>query len=313
MTAPPTAEAEELASSSVAAVAAAEPDAAARADAPPDVDAEAGGMAAAAAVGAAATHAVTAASRFVTVAMRRFSDPEPSDETPTPWAPLESPVPMLAGRPYQRHVSLVPDPTTWDAALASAYRPSTLTLSSAAAFGPGPGSSSGASISAAHPAALAEAMGADAVQRASRLMVIDAAKLIEIAGWFVVVGATMSLLGFLLPWSRVVIGASGRSVATSTAGGWPARPTSSSSSGLLAVLALGIRRRRRSRPGSRRPASWVSRFGGLLIGLAWPYLVGPLGADVGVTVIALGGLALRDRWRALRRGRHVTSEPEPLV
>ena len=32
-------------------------------------------------------------------------------------------------------------------------------------------------------------------------------------------------------------------------------------------------------------------FGGLQIGLVWPYLVGPLGADVGVTVTALGGLA----------------------
>ena len=33
-------------------------------------------------------------------------------------------------------------------------------------------------------------------------------------------------------------------------------------------------------------------LGSLLIGLAWPYQVGPLGADVGVLVVALGGLAL---------------------
>ena len=34
-----------------------------------------------------------------------------------------------------------------------------------------------------------------------------AARYVEIAGWFVIVGATMTTLGFLLPWSRVVIGA----------------------------------------------------------------------------------------------------------
>ena len=33
-------------------------------------------------------------------------------------------------------------------------------------------------------------------------------------------------------------------------------------------------------------------LGSLLIGLTWPYQVGPLGADVGVLVVALGGLAL---------------------
>ena len=99
----------------------------------------------------------------------------------------------------------------------------------------------------------------------------------------------MALLGFLLPWSRVVIGAS-------TIGGYfdgwgLASPTHLLVFvGLLGVLALALRR------GPLSP--WISSgilglvFGGLLFGLAWPYLVGPLGADVGLTLTALGAVAL---------------------
>jgi hypothetical protein len=66
-------------------------------------------------------------------------------------------------------------------------------------------------------------------------------RFVEIAGWFVVVGSTMALLGFLLPWSRVVIGAS-------TIGGYfdgwgLASPTHLLVFvSLLAVLALALRR-----------------------------------------------------------------------
>ena len=33
-------------------------------------------------------------------------------------------------------------------------------------------------------------------------------------------------------------------------------------------------------------------LGGLLVGLVWPYAIGPVGADVGAMVVGLGGLAL---------------------
>jgi hypothetical protein len=33
-------------------------------------------------------------------------------------------------------------------------------------------------------------------------------------------------------------------------------------------------------------------FGGLLLGLLWPYAVGPLGADFGAMVTVLGAVAL---------------------
>lgn len=135
----------------------------------------------------------------------------------------------------------------------------------------------------------------------------DPARFIEIAGWFIVIGSTMALLGFLLPWSRVVIGAS-------TVGGYfdgwgLASPTHLFVFiGLLAVLALAIR--------GRPVPAWISSgilglvFSGLLLGLAWPYLVGPLGADVGLTMTTLGGVALLiGGVVALWATRHVPVEP----
>ena len=135
----------------------------------------------------------------------------------------------------------------------------------------------------------------------------DPERFVEIAGWFVVVGSTMALLGFLLPWSRVVIGAS-------TIGGYfdgwgLASPTHLLVFvSLLGVLALALRR------GPLSP--WISSgilglvFGGLLFGLAWPYLVGPLGADVGLTLTALGAVALLiGGVVTLWATRHVVVEP----
>ena len=270
--------------SSGVAVAMAEPEVESTADLMPATDPEADQWAPAVAVGTVATQAVAAASRLVTLATRRLSDPGPSDEPATPWAHVEAPAPVLTGRPYQRHVSLEPDPTTWDAALAGAYRPPTLTLSSAAA---GAGSSSGTSTSAALRMAVAGSTSVGAER--TRAMVIDGARLIEISGWFVVGGAVLSMVGFLLPWSATVIGASGIGGYFDSWG--LANPTHLFIElGLLAVIALGI---------LRTPvAAWLRTgvlgiaFGSLIVGLVWPYLVGRLGADVGVTMTALGGLAL---------------------
>jgi hypothetical protein len=118
---------------------------------------------------------------------------------------------------------------------------------------------------------------------------VDAPRLVEIAGWFVVVGSAMAALGFLLPWSWAVIGARG-------SGGYLDHWGLASPShvlvlaGLLAVMALGVVR-------TTVPA-WVRTgvvglgAGGLLIGLTWPYIFGPLGSDIGVLMVALGGVAL---------------------
>jgi hypothetical protein len=205
---------------------------------------------------------------------------------PTPWAPIVEPPPMLTARPYQRHLAFELEPAD-SGPPPSAYRPPSQATVMAAA--------TAAANEAARDYPPMDASGAGGgeatMAKATWWLntIPDAARFVEIAGWFIVVGATMSLLGFLLPWSRVVIGAS-------TIGGYfdgwgLASPTHLFVFvGLLAVLALAIR---------REPVpAWISSgilglvFGGLLLGLAWPYLVGPLGADVGLTMTVLGGVSL---------------------
>lgn len=135
----------------------------------------------------------------------------------------------------------------------------------------------------------AESAGMAATAGPSALPSIDAARVLEIAGWFVIVGSAMAVLGFLLPWSMTVIGAR-------NFGGYLDSWGLASPShvlvliGPLVALALGVVRT--PVPEWLRTGVLGLALGGLLVGLTWPYLVGPLGADVGVLVTALGGLAL---------------------
>jgi hypothetical protein len=225
----------------------------------------------------------------------------------TPWAPIVEPPPVLVGRPYQRHLAPESDRADDRVPPPSAYRPPTQAM--ALAMGTAVAPSNG--VDHPPPSTGPEAPVPVAPKAKDSTWWLDAvpdpARFVEIAGWFIVVGATMSLLGFLLPWSRVVIGAS-------TIGGYfdgwgLASPTHLFVFvGLLAVLALAIR-------GKPVPA-WISSgilglvFAGLLLGLAWPYLVGPLGADVGLTMTTLGGVALLiGGVVALWATRHVPVEP----
>ncbi len=122
-----------------------------------------------------------------------------------------------------------------------------------------------------------------------------------------VVGASMSILGFLLPWSVTVIGS--RSVG-GYFGSWGlASPTHVLVLlGLLAVLALGVLHT--PVPDWIRTGVLGLAVGSLLIGLVWPYIVGPLGADVGVLITALGGISLVTGGAvASWATRHVEAEP----
>jgi len=222
----------------------------------------------------------------------------------TPWAPLVEPSTTLVGRPYQRHLASEAVPMTVGRP-PSAYRPPSPAMAMAM------GATATWTNDGARPDPSSE--GAAAVEAPARdryrwlESVPEPERFVEIAGWFVVVGSTMALLGFLLPWSRVVIGAS-------TIGGYfdgwgLASPTHLLIFvSLLGVLALALRR------GPLSP--WISSgilglvFGGLLFGLAWPYLVGPLGADVGLTLTALGAVALLiGGVVTLWATRHVVVEP----
>jgi hypothetical protein len=209
--------------------------------------------------------------------------PEPVETEGTLWPPLIEPAPTLSPRPYQaveveHHLPHDTMPTQ-----PSAYRPSTYSPTD------GPDWSDATAAGEAAATATTTADATAATGKATGSSMIDPDRFVEIATWFAIVGAAMAVLGFLLPWSRVVIGASG---VGGYFDGWGlASPTHVFVVlGLLAVLAVEI---------LRAPVpTWLRTgipglvLGGLVLGLVWPYVVGRLGADVGVLVAGLGGLAL---------------------
>ncbi|MEO8570333.1 MAG: hypothetical protein ABI553_01420 [Chloroflexota bacterium] len=211
---------------------------------------------------------------------------------PTPWEPLREPAPVLVARPYQRHGAFEPSAGAGLASLPGAYLPPAPAPAATASLGdPGSMRAGRAPTVRASPARAIAPTSTNDVSETARAAWrgIDAATLVEIAGWFVIVGSSMAILGFLLPWSVTVIGSSG---VGGYFNGWGlASPTHLIVElGLLVGLALGIV--------PNKVPTWVRSglygvaVGALLLGLVWPYLVGRLGSDVGVTVTALGGLAL---------------------
>jgi ribosomal protein S27E len=235
---------------------------------------------------------------------------EPLDETPSFWPPLaDVPEPILAARPYRTPawatipleatpeaapqvaplpptwatIALAPEPPSPRVATPGAYRPPAFSLATA---GPGLVPSTWSNASGAGGASVARMAGS--VTKAPAIA-FDAARFREIAVWFVVVGSTLSVLGFFLPWSRVVIGAASYGDYFDAWG--LASPTHwLVLAGLLLVLALGIVHT--IVPIWLRTGVLGLGLGALLVGLVWPYVAGPLGADVGVLCVGLGGLTM---------------------
>lgn len=116
---------------------------------------------------------------------------------------------------------------------------------------------------------------------------VEAGWLEATAGWLMIVGSAVAMLGFLLPWSRTVIGAEGTGTYFDTWG--IANP-----SHVLVVLglaaALGLAIVANPIPTWIRTCCVGLLLGGLLVGLTWPYLFGPLGAGPGVLAILVGGV-----------------------
>jgi hypothetical protein len=118
---------------------------------------------------------------------------------------------------------------------------------------------------------------------------LDAARVGDLAGWLVAAGSAMAALGYVLPWSVAVIGARGYG---GYLDGWGlASPTHVVALAIvLLTLALGVVKT--TVPAWLRTGVLGLALGGLLIGLTWPYAIGPLGADIGAMLATLGGLAL---------------------
>jgi hypothetical protein len=140
---------------------------------------------------------------------------------------------------------------------------------------------SGEGVVAATPAATGR-VGRIAMPR------IDRARVEETADTIMLVGSFGLALSFLAPWADVVIGSRGRGY-TDT---WGLAGSGHIALFLLAlgVLALAALENRIGR-WLRTGVAGVA-LGGFVLGLAWPYVVGPFGAGPGALLAWVSGLVL---------------------
>jgi hypothetical protein len=117
---------------------------------------------------------------------------------------------------------------------------------------------------------------------------IDPSRIAEFVGSVSIAGAALAAVGFLLPWASVMIGATGSQYFDRWGLAGPGHLVVVI--GILALLALSI---------VRNPIpTWIRTgigglaVGALLLGLTWPYLLGPLDAAPGVLIDAIGAIAL---------------------
>jgi hypothetical protein len=117
---------------------------------------------------------------------------------------------------------------------------------------------------------------------------IDPSRIAEFIGSVSVAGAALAAVGFLLPWASVMIGASGSEYFDRWGLAGPGHVLVVIA--ILTLLALSV---------VRNPIPiWIRTgigglaVGSLLLGLAWPYLLGPLDAAPGVLIDATGAVAL---------------------
>jgi hypothetical protein len=124
----------------------------------------------------------------------------------------------------------------------------------------------------------------------------------DAAGWLVTIGSAIALVGFLLPWAPFMLGAK-------AAGGYTDGWGLATPSHLLAVALVALTLGLSFVP--NRISAWLRSgalglvVGGLLVGLAWPYLLVLPGAGIGVMAVAFAGaLVAAGGLLAVRPRRH---------
>jgi hypothetical protein len=124
--------------------------------------------------------------------------------------------------------------------------------------------------------------------------------------WATVAGSGLIVIGMLLPWSRTVIGASGVGYFDTWGLAGPLHVVVF----LWALAVAGLSIARKPAPPWVRSGLAGFALGAFSLGLAWPYLFGPLGAGVGVLAVAVGSFVLIATGAlAAWRGRHADAEP----
>jgi hypothetical protein len=195
--------------------------------------------------------------------------PGREDARASAFEPTSDPAPMPVGA----YVPPGPAPFVAVAAAPSATSPI-----------PAPPPPAGPSTNPVTPAGAPDAEVASPAQ-----LVVSVARLDEAARGLVGVGGALSAIGFVLPWSEVVIGSAGL-------GGyldrWGLAGPGHALVFLVALVVVGLA------VVPTVAASWLRSgvlgiaLGGLLVGLAWPYLVGPLGAGPGVAATSVAAVLL---------------------
>ena len=133
---------------------------------------------------------------------------------------------------------------------------------------------------------------------------VEVSKVDEFIGWLSVAGSALAAVGFILPWSNSVIGATGIGYFDRWGLAGPGHIVVVV--GLLVLLGLGVVRMPVP-PWLRLGIPGVA-LGALLVGLAWPYLVGPLGVQAGLLAVVIGAaLIIVAGILAIATGRHVDS------
>jgi hypothetical protein len=130
---------------------------------------------------------------------------------------------------------------------------------------------------------------ASAAEERRPFLSIDGARIDDAAGWLVLAGSMATAIGFLVPWSRVVIGSRGAGGYTDT---WGLAGPAHGVVFLAAIVVFAL-------AAVRNPVGpWLRTgiaglvLGSLVFGLLWPYLFGPLGAGPGVMLLVVAALLL---------------------
>ena len=135
---------------------------------------------------------------------------------------------------------------------------------------------------------------------------LDPARAVEIAGWLAIAGSALGLAGLVLPWSIGVIGAG---AAGTYFGSWGMGGPWHVLVGLLCLVVLAGAVIRNPVPAWLRTGLAGLVAGALLLGLAWPYMFGPLGAKIGIPVTVVGAVLLLAAGTIAVVVRHVEAEP----
>jgi hypothetical protein len=210
-------------------------------------------------------------------------EPEPEPNAPWPM-PATAAAPVVAAGTYVPPSIAPPEPEPVDPAPASAS-------STPAELPPAPvfprawdpaGAAAGEGVIAATTPASVPRLSGFAMPR------IDKDRVEEAADAMMLVGAFGLVLAFLAPWARVVIGSRG----TGYVDTWGLAGSGHIALFLLALAVLGLAVFQNPIGRWLRTGALGVALGSFVLGLAWPYVVGPLGAGPGALLAWVSGLVM---------------------